>query len=581
MKSKKAFHVFRRIRTERNRSFAFTLFILSVVNLFLLVVIFLSSVENKVKISLLLTVLLQTVLVLPLLFTRNPKYSNLSFLPVLLFLGYSIYGVKNTIYGGVASLLFSTINAGYISFWYSVYYNFMYPFISASSISAITLLSSLLIFKSNGSFVVSNYPTLYLYSLLSLSGIYGASFLSGTVVNRLLYLAKLREILLVKLPSPAGVKVISRTLKRLLPTLHVNSIRVSGEERKVFVSRRNGGKTFRWNFGFCLVEIKAHPLFKFPILVEWINSIAATISVLFLKVIFEEEKKEYQQRIEEILVDTIELRDPYTKGHSANVTHYSLEIGKALGLTSNQLEKLEKAALFHDIGKIVTPDKILLKPTKLTEEEYEVIKLHPTVGYLILKEIKRFEEVATAVKHHHERWDGSGYPDGLKGEEIPLLSRIIAVADVFDALTSDRPYRKGLTADEALKIIMKEREKYDPKVLEVAEKVLKSVEPVETFSLKMKEAEFLDMYRKLLSWSSVCFGNCTSRGNIGGVLVEFKEFSYEAYREFLKLFLDKSNVQVVLLADKRILIISGKDKEEENFKLLKSFPKVKSATKLF
>ena len=119
-------------------------------------------------------------------------------------------------------------------------------------------------------------------------------------------------------------------------------------------------------------------------------------------------------------------------------------LGKELGLNDQEMYDLQLSALFHDIGKIGTPDAVLNKPTRLSDEEFKIMKKHPTESYEILKGFSVFEKVARFAKHHHERYDGRGYPDGLKGEQIPLYSRIILIADTFDAMTSTRVYRKGL-----------------------------------------------------------------------------------------------------------------------------------------
>ncbi|WP_066047919.1 HD domain-containing phosphohydrolase [Robertmurraya korlensis] len=154
---------------------------------------------------------------------------------------------------------------------------------------------------------------------------------------------------------------------------------------------------------------------------------------------------------------TLDARDPYTSGHSSRVAKFSLEIGHVLGLEKDDLELLYQTALLHDIGKIGVPDYVLLKEGKLTEEEFAHIKAHPVIGEHILKQVQPASKVARmlpGIRHHHERMDGKGYPDGLKDQEIPLYGRIIAVADSFDAMTSDRPYRKGMVEEKALNILL-------------------------------------------------------------------------------------------------------------------------------
>ena len=153
------------------------------------------------------------------------------------------------------------------------------------------------------------------------------------------------------------------------------------------------------------------------------------------------------------LVETIEARDPYTKQHSARVAHYAVPIAETIGCSQEDREKLAIACNLHDIGKIGVPDKILLKPGRLTDEEYEVIKKHPVIGANIINHFNMWSSEQEIIRHHHERWDGHGYPDGLGWEKIPLLSRILAVADVYDSLTSDRSYRRRLTESVSLREI--------------------------------------------------------------------------------------------------------------------------------
>lgn len=154
-----------------------------------------------------------------------------------------------------------------------------------------------------------------------------------------------------------------------------------------------------------------------------------------------------------ILTQTIEAKDPYTRGHCLRVRNYSKAIGEALGLNKESLSYLEYGALLHDIGKILIPGRILNKNGSLTEEEFSIIKRHSEIGENILKNVDYFEPVLPMIRHHHESFNGEGYPDGLRGESIPLEARILAVCDTFDALTSDRPYRGSMGTEKAIDIL--------------------------------------------------------------------------------------------------------------------------------
>lgn len=149
------------------------------------------------------------------------------------------------------------------------------------------------------------------------------------------------------------------------------------------------------------------------------------------------------------LARTLEAKDPYTKKHSAQVTKYAVALAKGLGLPEEQVEVLEHAASLHDIGKIGVSDVILRKPGRLSQEEWGIIKKHPEIGENIIEPLKLLRLEQPAIRYHHERYDGKGYPDGLKGKEIPIQARILAIADAYEAMTSERPYRRAMTDKEA------------------------------------------------------------------------------------------------------------------------------------
>jgi response regulator RpfG family c-di-GMP phosphodiesterase len=167
------------------------------------------------------------------------------------------------------------------------------------------------------------------------------------------------------------------------------------------------------------------------------------------------------------LARTVEERDPYTAGHSCRVRDYCLALGQAIGLNRKELARLRLAAQLHDIGKVAVPDAILNKPGRLSAEEFAVVKLHPVTGERILAPIVRNREILAAIRGHHERLDGSGYPDGLKGEEIPLLARLIAIPDCFDAVTTSRAYRGALAIESAIQILLQGAgSHFDPMLVE-------------------------------------------------------------------------------------------------------------------
>src|SRR5919106_1700945 len=150
------------------------------------------------------------------------------------------------------------------------------------------------------------------------------------------------------------------------------------------------------------------------------------------------------------LTAAVEAKDPYTHGHSARVARVAVGVGERLGLEADELRRLAQGARLHDIGKIGVPDAVLNKPAELTPDEWDWIKAHPVVGWEIASRAPSLRSALDVIRHHHERWDGSGYPDGRHGDETPLPARIAAVADVWDALTSDRAYRPAWPADQAL-----------------------------------------------------------------------------------------------------------------------------------
>src|ERR1043165_6090342 len=169
----------------------------------------------------------------------------------------------------------------------------------------------------------------------------------------------------------------------------------------------------------------------------------------------------------------MDLRDKETEGHSRRVTALTAKLAQALGLSDEQIMHLRRGALLHDLGKIGIPDSILLKPAALTEEEWIIMRKHPQLAYDMLYPIEYLRPALEIPLSHHEKWDGTGYPRGLKGEEIPLAARLFAVVDVWDALTSDRPYRPAWSEEEALNYIREQSGKhFDPQVVDLFFRVI-------------------------------------------------------------------------------------------------------------
>ncbi|HWP35189.1 MAG TPA: HD domain-containing phosphohydrolase [Thermodesulfobacteriota bacterium] len=181
----------------------------------------------------------------------------------------------------------------------------------------------------------------------------------------------------------------------------------------------------------------------------------------------------------EVLGAALDYRDSETEGHCERVTRYTVALAEAMGCSPAELKQIERGAYLHDLGKIGVPDAILLKPDKLTKEEWVVMQSHAEKGYLMLKDIPFLKEAAEIVYTHQERYDGSGYPRGLKGEEIPLGSRIFAVADTLDAMTSDRPYRRALPFSAAVaEIVRYSGTQFDPKVVEAFKRIVPTLERI-------------------------------------------------------------------------------------------------------
>jgi len=206
-----------------------------------------------------------------------------------------------------------------------------------------------------------------------------------------------------------------------------------------------------------------------------IGELAATFNLMVediqhyisdLKAASEENRQLFIDAIE-MIAAAVDAKDPYTKGHSGRVSQYSVILARELGLADDEIDKIRVSATLHDVGKIGIEDRVLKKPGVLTNEEFDIMKRHPIMGFEIVRQVKRLTEMLAGIRWHHESLNGRGYPDGLTGDELPLMVRIIAVADTFDAITTDRPYQAGREFPQALEILRKHAgSKYDPIVVD-------------------------------------------------------------------------------------------------------------------
>lgn len=214
----------------------------------------------------------------------------------------------------------------------------------------------------------------------------------------------------------------------------------------------------------------------FPVVLVLVLSAIAYVVLKRFQAYVEAMKSSYDQQLEGIVkgvIATIELKDPYTKGHSERVAQYARTLAMATGKYSNdELNAFYYACLLHDIGKVNIPDHILMKPGKLTKEEYDVIKTHPEVGAEAIMKVDGLGESIEIIKSHHERWDGKGYPEQLSGEGIPHLARVVSIADAFDAMTSSRSYRSAMPVGEAYnRIVDGSGSQFDPQLVQLFKEI--------------------------------------------------------------------------------------------------------------
>jgi HD-GYP domain-containing protein (c-di-GMP phosphodiesterase class II) len=210
--------------------------------------------------------------------------------------------------------------------------------------------------------------------------------------------------------------------------------------------------------------MKKNNVFELPSLSTALSLLGLAGQVEKLK----NENKKISEQAARTILKALDAKDSYTFGHSMRVAYFSLVTGTEAQLTQEEMYELELSAIFHDIGKIGTPDAVLNKPSRLSEDEFLIMKQHPEKSWEILKEYPQFEKIADNARFHHERFDGKGYPLGLKGDEIPVCARIILIADTFDAMTSTRPYRKGLPYEVAFdELLQFSGSQFDPQLVKL------------------------------------------------------------------------------------------------------------------
>lgn len=235
--------------------------------------------------------------------------------------------------------------------------------------------------------------------------------------------------------------------------------------------------------------MKKNNVFELPSVNTALSLLGMAAQVEALK----DDNKKIAEQAARTILKALDAKDNYTFGHSMRVAYFSLVTGTEAGMSKEEMYELELSAIFHDIGKIGTPDAVLNKPSRLSEDEFLIMKKHPENSFEILKDFPAFQKIAANARLHHERFDGKGYPLGLKGDEIPVAARIILIADTFDAMTSTRPYRKGLPYEVAYEeLIQFSGTQFDPNLVKLFIQGMKkeALKNEEEFFIPLMERRF-------------------------------------------------------------------------------------------
>jgi len=300
-----------------------------------------------------------------------------------------------------------------------------------------------------------------------------------------------------------------------------------------------------------------------PIYFISISFMINELLMLFSGIKWMEIKNEEIENIITSFISSLEAKDVYTRGHSESVAFYACEIGKALRLTSFEINLLKRASLLHDIGKVGIPDYILLKPGRLSSTEYEIIKLHTVIGAEIISKIKEFETFSDVIKYHHERWDGTGYPDGIASEDIPLFSRIISIADAYDAMLAERVYKRRKTKEEAiLEIERGAGSQFDPDIVKKVLPVLRAL-PIYRVSLHSFVPPAVEEARKTYHYRDMLTGAKNTNA-----LAKDVELSYKTSQNLYFLLIDIKQFYFLNISE---VFFTGNEYLKNLFKILQEY----------